>query len=316
MWTSLLALLALDPLAINLRVERFPVLDDQAIVAHCVTLERGFTLFGSNGFGGVSAMRIADDRAIAVTDVGTVFDFDLQRDAAGFVSAFGPATPHYLLDTDGERLNKANGDSEGLILLDDRTALISFENMNRIDRYHRAEGDWHPDATIFETDDARLGRNDGFETIVQLADGRVMALAEGKGADGWSPLWISHHGLNGPWRESAYQAADEFNPTDADIDPATGDLIVLERAFSRTKGVRARLVRVPAGDLDKNRLIGTELARMSFLHGIDNMEAIEVERAPDGRLIAHLMSDDNFNDIQRTVFLGISIAETPECGAK
>ena len=136
-------------------------------------------------------------------------------------------------------------------------------------------------------------------------------MAEGVGDVGVSPVWIGNE--TDGWFKTSYRPAEEFNVTDVDIDPLTGDLIVLERAFSRMKGPRARLARVAASSLDQDLLVGRELTHLTFLQGVDNMEGIDVERNADGALIAHIMSDDNFNDIQRTVLIGISIDETPAC---
>ena len=50
-------------------------------------------------------------------------------------------------------------------------------------------------------------------------------------------------------------------------------------------------------------LVGEEVARLTMLHGIDNLEAMELRRSDDGRLLVYLMSDDNFNLVQRTVLM-------------
>jgi hypothetical protein len=42
-----------------------------------------------------------------------------------------------------------------------------------------------------------------------------------------------------------------------------------------------------------------------------NFEAIAARRAPDGRLLLYLLSDDNFSMLQQTLLLQLSLPSTP-----
>ena len=130
------------------------------------------------------------------------------------------------------------------------------------------------------------------------------------------PGWIS--GSNSwaetgqEWFRVAYLPAEEFSVTDIAEDPATGELYVLERAFSRAKGVRARLTRVAADGLIPDTIWqAEELARLSMLEGIDNMEGLALARRGDGQLIAYILSDDNFSRTQRTVLQSWEVTDRP-----
>jgi len=96
-----------------------------------------------------------------------------------------------------------------------------------------------------------------------------------------------------------------MNPTDCAFLP-DGDLLVLERGtkfLSFTMQVR----RISAADVQP----GTQLTGDVILTGaggdIDNMEGITVHQGPDGTTRITLISDDNFNDWERSLLLEFSL---------
>ena len=93
----------------------------------------------------------------------------------------------------------------------------------------------------------------------------------------------------------------------------TGDLFVLERAFSPLQGPRARLKRIDAARIGEAVLEGEEIARLGLLQGIDNIEGLSLVARTDGSLRAYLISDDNYSALQRTVLL--TLAVPPACGS-
>ena len=54
---------------------------------------------------------------------------------------------------------------------------------------------------------------------------------------------------------------------------------------------------------------GEPLIEANMAYNVDNMEAIDVFRRDDGALIVALMSDDNQNWIQRSLYLEFELAE-------
>ncbi len=65
-----------------------------------------------------------------------------------------------------------------------------------------------------------------------------------------------------------------------------------------------RIRRVPGREVKPGaRLVGEELIKADMRMQIDNMEALAVHAAADGRPVLTLMSDDNFSFLQRTILL-------------
>ena len=296
---------------ISVRAEAFPNIPEGGIGVGCTTIESGVTLFGSEAFGGLSAMRLDGDSLVMISDAAGVFLSRPSRNDDGWIVDLEDVRGGKLAGGNGKPLRKRNGDSEGLVVLDQDEAWVSFEGKHRVVRFRRNGGIWNPFETAYRSDAKVLSNNSGFEALTKLADGRLMGISEGTDDNGLAMVIIQNGTV---WDERTYRPADGFSVTDAATDPMTGDVVVLERAFSRATGPRARLARVAHRAVDSDEAItGVELARYNFFHGIDNMEGIILERTDTDGLRAHLLSDDNFSDIQRTVLMGIAIDESSSC---
>ena len=80
--------------------------------------------------------------------------------------------------------------------------------------------------------------------------------------------------------------------------------MVLERRASILGGFGARIVRVPASDIQAGaELSGTELAVFEQPVTTDNYEGISAVRQPDGKVMLYIVSDDNLWGFQRTLLL-------------
>jgi len=298
------------PAPVTITSEAFPGLETPRSI-QCAQLFRGQTLRGSHHFGGISSFRLHGDRAYLLSDAGGVFVGDPIRDAQGWIVGFDHVEGGSLLDKKFRRMGKKRADWEGLDIELGGTALVRFENQNRIDRFEIYPGAWVETDTLLTSDAAVLGANSGFEGMTQLADGRIIVISEGVDDQGRAIVMTQ---AAGGWSKRSYKPAAAYAVTDLATDPLTGDLLILERAFSRAKGPRARLVRVAADTAESDEdLSGAELARLNFFHGIDNMEGIIAERTKKGQLRVHLISDDNFRDQQRTVLLGLLVDEADAC---
>lgn len=83
-----------------------------------------------------------------------------------------------------------------------------------------------------------------------------------------------------------------------------GDVLILERKYDLESGVSVRLRRLRAKDIKPGTLVdGKILMEVDMRCEVDNMEAISLHRAPSGKTILTLMSDDNFSLLQRTLLL-------------
>ena len=96
---------------------------------------------------------------------------------------------------------------------------------------------------------------------------------------------------------------DEFDISDCALTPR-GDLLILERRFSWTRGLAIRIRRVPLSRVAPRAVLdGAEIIFADMGYQIDNFEGMAVHRAADGALVLTLISDDNFSPLQRTLLL-------------
>lgn len=98
-----------------------------------------------------------------------------------------------------------------------------------------------------------------------------------------------------------------FDITDLGFLPG-GDLVILERRFTPFFGLGFRLRRVPLAAVKPGAILdGEVLIEADLSHQIDNMEALMIHRASDGRTMLTLVSDDNFSILQRTLMLRFAL---------
>ncbi|MCR6632075.1 MAG: esterase-like activity of phytase family protein [Magnetospirillum sp.] len=183
--------------------------------------------------------------------------------------------------------------------------LVSFERRHRILFYrHGLSGT--PERIDLPQGFTRQPDNGGVEALVRLADGRLLMLSEEGGSDdlGWG--WI---GEPGAWKRLSYRRTGLFRPTSAAVLP-NGDVLVLERSFTLVGGVASRLVRLKAADLRPGAVLeGTELFALRPPLLVDNYEGLTVQKRRDGRLVAYILSDDNFNPLQATLLMAILLPD-------
>lgn len=257
--------------------------------------------------GGLSGLAVSRDgaRFLAISDRGTWFAGQFIYED-GRLTGLNNVTRAPMLDWKGQGLSFGDNDSEGLTLVGDRI-VVSFEGFHRLWRYSLPDPDYFE--TVFRQTALALGNvdgladqpdNGGVEAVAALPQGGVLAISEeARDAAGHNRAWWirADETLNLAWPVS-----DDFRPTDAAaLD--NGDLLVLERRFSLLGGVAARLRHVPASSVQAGGVLEPEtLAVLEPPLAVDNMEGLAVFREGDGyRLI--LVSDDNFNVLQRTLVM-------------
>jgi hypothetical protein len=177
-------------------------------------------------------------------------------------------------------------DSEGLARGADGTIWIAYEGDHRV-ASHAQDGRAirrlppPPDA-------ANLPANRSFEALAIDAQGRLYTISEGTVQGDVAPLFRF---ADGQWHTLALIArSDGFQPVGLDIDDR-GRLYLLERRFSVLGGFATRLIRHALTDrgLGPGRVL---LETAPGTHG--NLEGVALWRDGAGRLIATLVSDDNF----------------------
>ena len=214
-------------------------------------------------------------------------------------------------------LRKRDKDCEAVALFDGDlgrgTLLMAFERMHRIERFPIAERAVQaPVGSLRMPADARLMKgNAGIEAMTVIAGGphtgAVIAYSERfPDSDGNHVGWLW---IDGEPRRLGLRGIGGFDLTDVASLP-DGSLIVLERRFRWTEGVRMQLRLVPVTEIAPGRMAeGQVLLTADLTSEIDNMEGLAVHRDTAGATILTLVSDDNFNPVlQRTILLQFAFA--------
>jgi len=271
-------------------------------------------------FGGYSAITLdpSGRTLLAVSDAGSWLRASLDYDGRKLKDlsevVLGP-----ILGADGRPLrDDRERDSEGMALIDgdtrQGTAYISFERKHKIARYpFTAERFGPPTGTIPLPAGAKaMSANRGIEAMAVIRAGKLkgtlVAFAEGladRGGNlqGWLIGGATPGGI-------VLKRLAGFDVTDAAPLP-DGGIVVLERRFRFSEGIKMRIRRVAATELKRGALIeGEVLLDADDSLNIDNMEAIAAHRAASGETVLTLMSDDNFSALQRTLIMQFTLPET------
>ena len=270
-------------------------------------------------FGGLSDLSISADgrRVLFVSDASNWVRSWLSYDGGGNLVGMGEVEIESMRDASGDPMYGKDGDAEGLAAetMGDPSGavLVSFERDHRVWRYDLSKGlDAKPSPVPIGSWIDALPANQGLEAIALLPRDTVLAVSEttrdGKGdilgALEAYPMQVGHGGFG-----SIGVAADEpYAVTSVAADP-DGGVFILERRFSFLAGFGAVIRHVPAADIRaRARLAGTLLADLSAAN-IDNMEGIAMRRDAQGKTFLYVVSDNNFNGLQRTLLLMFEVAQ-------
>lgn len=265
----------------------------------------------STHFGGWSDLHVAaDGRSLtSVSDEGAWLTATIDYDSKGDLAGLSAGRIGQLRGLDGKPIaTKAEADAEGMTRLPDGSWLVSFERRHRLWRYR----------TLLDTpmpvqgpaDIGRQPANGGIEALAALADGRVVAISEEYSLrPGMAAGWIGEPAAGGYlWRAFDYAAPPDFRPTAIARLP-DGSFAVLERAFDMLRGVRCRIMRFNAAQLKPGATVrAEELARLASPYAVDNLEGLAATKGARGETLLWLISDDNFNPLQRNMLLLFELA--------
>lgn len=253
---------------------------------------------GNKAFGGVSGMVVEQQMVTAITDVGQWLRFRLETDSEGRPQAVSNLGIGAL---GGLAKGKEDRDAEDLVRCPDGW-LVSFERHHRVLSYdHGLSGT--PRSLDMPADFADQPDNGGVEAITSLAGGDLLMFSEeAQAADGSGKGWI---GRPGDWRPVRYARYDDFHPTAVRQMP-DGNILVAQRRYTFLDGAALRLVVLDLADLRAGRVAEErEILRLQSPFLVDNFEAMSLATRADGRIVAYLISDDNFSPLQATLLLAV-----------
>lgn len=322
---------AADPKPVTRDLKPDPVAATAAPIAGFDRLDRAKTRFGDlewrgglvlsaplAAFGGWSGITVDDDGKtfVAVSDAGAWMTGTLVADQ-GVLSGVSDVRLGPLTALGGKSLNGGRArDAEAVALasgnLKNGSLLISFEQKNRIGRFKISKDGLSAPSEYLKMPpefDKKRG-TDGIEAVTMMRSGplkgQIIAFAEAirrKGGHraGW--VWQGKEP-----RSIALTDIGDYNVTDIAGLP-DGDLLVLERRFRWTEGVKIRLRRLAAGEIKPGAVLaGTIVMEADLGQEVDNLEGLAVHKTASGETIVTMISDDNFNRLlQRTLLLQFAL---------
>ena len=266
-------------------------------------------------FGGLSALRVDADGAnfLAVSDKGHWLRgrivYDGMRPAGVADAEMAPVLAH-----DGKPLAARGWYDTESMARDGGIVWLGIERVNRIVRLDVGRDGLLARAQPIPVPAgiAHLPHNKGLECLDYVPAGlplaRTLIAISERGLDEAGNIKGFVIGHAGP-AEFSVQRIGDFDVSDCALTPA-GDLLILERSFSRLAGVGMRIRRVPLANIRPGATIdGPVLIEADMNYQIDNMEGLSVHRDPTGALVLTLISDDNFSILQRTLLLQFTLEE-------
>lgn len=262
----------------------------------------GFTLTSPDRrFGGLSGLALdpTGTRLYAVSDRGYGVSARLVHDASGQLKALSAWDIQPLRAPQGGRVTRLQRDAEALVRDQDGSFVIAFEHLHRLWRYPHFAA--KPQPLPMPRALAHAPANGGLESIARLPNGQWLLLTERfTNQDGTHKGWLQTHNQFAPL---SYVAAHGYVPTDL-ATLANGDVLVLERRYRPLLGIATRLRRVPGTSIRLSaRLKGTILLQLKPPLAIDNFEGLAVHDDEQGGTMLYMVSDDNYNALQRTLLL-------------
>ncbi|ESR24112.1 esterase-like activity of phytase family protein [Lutibaculum baratangense] len=269
-------------------------------------------------FGGLSGLEISADGRdlLMVTDTGNMIQARLEEEA-GRPARLVDVEAWPLVGADGRRLGGKHGsDAEALRRAPDgKRVLVGFERDNRVLSYEASPEGRVTEPRLVPVPDAvrDLPHNQGLEALAVAPPGTprpglTVMFGEAERGDGRLHGWV----LDAQGRElgTIYaEASDDFSATDA-VFTDEGDLILLERRYKPLFGVAMRIRRFAEASIEPGAVLAGDTlitARMNYV--VDNMEGIAFHRDEEGRAILTVVSDDNFNILQRNLLLRFEIVD-------
>jgi hypothetical protein len=270
-------------------------------------------------FGGLSAVGFVGNagKLVMVSDRGNFVSGQLLYDDKGAPLSLIGVTIAPIQNSKGADLPRAFArDAEALAVIerpDNKSVVrVGFENLTRVADFHLEDG--VPTGPALEVAIpawlAATRTNESLEAVCVAPPaspiaGSTLLLTEGViDNDGAHSGWLLGKNDRGPL---SYRSGGATDPTDCAFLP-NGDLLVLERGVVLVN-FAARLVRIKAGDVRPGSEMQGEVLFEATGGDLDNMEGLAVHQAPGGETRITLVSDNNFNDWERSLLLEFSLPD-------
>lgn len=267
-------------------------------------------------FGGLSGIGFTapSDKLTMVSDRGNFVSGQLIYDEHGAPLSLVGVTITPMQNSKGADLPRAFArDAEALTVMTREGVpygiRVGFENLTRVADYALDNGIPTGAAREVTIPDwlTKTRTNESIEAVcvappASPVAGSTLILTEGVvTGDGAHSGWLLGKNDKGPM---SYRSGASTSPTDCAFLP-NGDLLVLERGVVLVN-FAARLVRVKAADVMPGAEMAGEVLFEAIGGDLDNMEGLAVhDIAGDTRIT--LVSDNNFNDWERSLLLEFSL---------
>lgn len=269
----------------------------------------------SSYFGGVSGLVLTNNGRdmLAITDrgqwVSARIRYQGDQPVAMRDGRMGP-----LLNIKGNLFNRRGYlDAEAITPLRPKRYLIASEQWHAIRVFSASKKQLDRQVSLVRLPPAmrKMEKNKGLEALDVFRSGPykdwMLAFSEFyESRDGYLTGWL----LKGRRIHPVYlKNMDDYNITDIAI-LEDNSVLVLERYFRISTGVKMRIRHIKAGAIKpKAKLYGTVLLDLDRNYRIDNMEGLSVHTNSRGKRVLSLISDDNFNFFQRTLFMQFELLQ-------
>ena len=237
------------------------------------------------------------DGFVSVSDAGDLVRGQLVLDRAGKLVGVRDLSWRRLTLSDGTPIaDKADGDAEGLAVLDGGDLLVSFERNHRIWNYGPVATPLARPTSVRQPD-ATFAPNDGMEGLSARSDGwRVSGESGGVWDCAASACTVVTPQPTAPLADGA------FRITGMDRDPSGDGFFVVQRAYRPPVDARAQVRR-----MEEDGTLGPVLVELKLPGTTDNFEGIAATPTSTGTRI-YLLSDDNANPLQKTLLLAFDLS--------
>jgi hypothetical protein len=311
--------LAAETIAMEVRarpIERFQFGSDEKMFGP-LEFSGGLEMTASSrDFGAFSGFRFLTPGQdfIGVADTGFWMFGRVERDAQGRPIGFTDFRMQPMVDEAGRPIGKKwLVDAEGLDVKDG-IATVGFERQHRIAQFRIDPANMGPPLREldFLVPRHELRQNRGFETVTRAHpqgqhEGGLVVVSE-KSLDEAGNIFAAI--IEGPGKGVfTVKRTGDFDITDGAFLP-NGDLLLLERSYRLSDGVKMRLRRIYGESIARGSVAdGPVLLEADMSYQIDNMEGLDVWRRDDGATMVSIVSDDNHSILQRNLYLEFRLHE-------